>query len=198
MFSTTIVFGNYNPGAASTYAQNNYDTTESGDYYYFSGKDCTNFVSQCVKKGGITVKENTYMTSQTILPTLSYILDDDTTYRYWYMKKKKTWGKNYYLTTANWTSVEEFRTYQNHHEGTAYQYKNDDAGRSKLLNDVKVGDVIQAGDKHSVIVSQIDSRTKNGVKYCAHSDSRLNREIKYLFDFANENNCQYLYLIKFK
>lgn len=200
LFSAKIVYGNYNPAAASTYAQNNYDETSSGDYYYFSGGNCTNFVSQCIKKGGVTMKENKELTNVEILPTLSYIYDGDTSYIYWYMKKKysKYEFRNYYLLTKSWSNVQEFRVYHNYHEGTAYAYENSIIGKQQLLKDVKVGDVVQAGNKHSVIISQKSDNTSNGVKYCGQSSSRLNTSISVLFKFADNKNCKNFYRISFK
>ena len=200
LFSTITVYGNYNPNAASTYAQNNYDETSSNDYYYFSGGNCTNFVSQCIKRGGVTVKENRKLTDINVVPTFSYIYDDDTSYIYWYMKKKynKYVFRNYYLLTKSWSNVQEFRIYHNHHEGTAYSYKNNASGRQQLLRDVKVGDVVQVGDKHSVIISQKFNSTINGVKYCGQSSSRLNTNIDVLFKFADDKNCNTFYRIVFK
>jgi hypothetical protein len=129
-----------------------------------------------------------------------HIYDDDTSYIYWYMKKKynKYVFRNYYLLTKSWSNVQEFRIYHNHHEGTAYSYKNNASGRQQLLRDVKVGDVVQVGDKHSVIISQKFNSTINGVKYCGQSGSRLNTNIDVLFKFADDKNCNTFYRIVFK
>ena len=201
MCFTSVTYAQYDGNAAVTYAGNNFDDNTSGEYYYF-GKDnnCTNFVSQCIAYGGVTVKENKYMTSQSIIPTLPYIYDDDKTYRYWYMvKKKSALGKrDYYLTTANWTSVNEFRLYHGYHEGTVYTYANTTAGRKKLMQDVKRGDILQAGTKHSIIVSEIGNRTKDTILYCGQSENRYNRKIHFFFSFADSHNCDNIYRISFK
>lgn len=197
---TSITYAQYDGNKAVTYAGNHYEDNDSGEYYYFSGNNCTNFVSQCIAHGGITTKENKFMTEQSIIPTLPYIYDDDTTYRYWYMVKKKSalGFRNYYLTTANWTSVKELRLYHGYHEGTVYSYANNSAGRNKLMKEVKRGDILQAGTKHSIIVSEVGNRTLSTILYYGQSTSRHNEPLSTFVNFANNNSCNVIYRISFK
>lgn len=199
--SSVCTYASYDRMKARNYAIDNYNDTDSGAYYYFSGSNCTNFVSQCLVYGGVSQVNNPEFVNQSVLPTTLYIFDGDKTYRYWFMKKKISkieFNRPYYLTTQNWTVVKEFRIYQNHHRGTAYEYNNTASGRQALINKLNIGDIVQVGDEHSVIITAIEDFTAGDVKYCGQSSSRCNEPLSTLFRFADQKECSKLYLIKLK
>lgn len=206
-FSVSTNIYAYNGKDASIYAQgytanDDYKTTSYNTNYYSFGNDCTNYVSQCVKAGGVTVKENTTYTERSTLPTLSYIYDDDTSYRYWYMKKKYSSirRKDYYWLTKSWSNVSEFRNYHGYHEGTVYKYPKSERGKNDLISDVKPGDVVQLGNEHTIIISQVSYGQKNGetTKYCGHTKNRKNVSLSNIFKSGAYNSADCMYRISFK
>lgn len=200
MVMNTAVFAGYNASAAKEYAEKNYNNTSSGKYYYYKGKNCTNFVSQCVNAGGISQVENSDYIDSIFASLYTTLTDDDETYRYWYMSKEKKLGKTVYFTTPNWVRVEEFRRYQSLHKGTTYKYNvNNKDDMEMLFQSLKVGDVVQVGDEHSVIITSVGkNRNEYDILYTGQSTNRKNRAIHYLINFAKENNCNDIYRIKFK
>lgn len=66
------------------------------------------------------------------------------------------------------------------------------------MKEVKRGDILQAGTKHSIIVSEVGYRNESTILYCGHSESRYNRDLYHFFRFANEHNCNVIYRISFK
>ena len=202
----SMVFADYDETKAVSYAKENYNNTKSGEYYYYSGKNCTNFVSQCIYAGGIRGLENTYLIDSIAASIYDTITDDDTTYRYWYMKKQKKLGKTYYVTTPNWIRVEEFRRYHHLHKGnlitytTIDEYGNWNAEKvDVLLQSLEVGDIVQVGDEHSVIISSVGSnQNQYDVLYTAQSNNYVDRQMYNLIEFAKKKNCEKIYVMKFK
>lgn len=164
----TIVGGkeNYSPTAATRYASK-YATKYNNEIYTSYSNDCTNYVSQCVRAGGIKI---------------SRIPDDDVNVvniNFMY-KTKGYWNLEYYtnylfghpinsgwVATSTWIRVDEkdnkgyygFQDYMRHKKSkTTLEYTCSDEGVKNLINDAKIGDVIQLKEKgdarchHSMLI----------------------------------------------
>ena len=143
----------YNGYLAAQYAGWYWNSTaEDHGFAYYSGGDCTNFVSQCVYYGGTPMKK---------VPTkyLSYynLGKVYTTKNYWSSGKYrcKRYGKTYtgYITTSPWSNVDApnnkgyygFQDFMNKYYGkSVYGYNcKSTAAMQCLIRDAKVGDVVQ-------------------------------------------------------
>lgn len=157
---TTGVFAdsntNYNRNNAKWYATN-YATNPNTEYanYENDGGDCTNFASQVLKYGGIS------MTTKKSSP-------DNTADWYYY-------GSNWPNRTASWTTAHYFRGYFGNVNGVGYSHayamdkysvssltKLIGSSFSDLKNSVWAGDIIQwttgvdGQTRHSMIVVGFD------------------------------------------
>lgn len=125
----------YNRTAARDYL-NQYTRTPNANYTDFSGYggDCTNFVSQMLRAGGMT------MTPKKNNPA------DDSWYYY-----GAAWGNR----TSSWTAADNFRTYWGAINGVGYKHatamykytaaelQNNSAAYKNLVSRCQIGDVIQ-------------------------------------------------------
>ncbi len=169
----------YDGAAASTYAQK-YALIYNSDYtsYGLSGGDCTNFVSQALHAGGKAFNGNG--STNEIIPTTS---------RWFHNRFLYDWHGNYgvYHTcvTTSWIRVSDFNTYW-----SKYASKSTFTTHNSLIQNCKVGDVVQAADKttgkpyHSIIISQTDSSTY--ANYCGHSNDRKNKDITSISTSENK------------
>lgn len=126
----------YSRYAARDY-MNAYTTSPNSAYAYYSGGDCTNFVSQALKSGGMS------MTSKKSVSTTAD----------WYY-----YVPNIPARTATWTGAEEFRSYWGVINGvgqkkaramtkyTAAELKNNSSSYKSLVASLELGDVIVFAD----------------------------------------------------
>ena len=125
---------NYNRSEAKSYMTSYTTSPNTPTYPFFNGPDawdCTNFVSQVVKEGGMS------FTSRTSSPN----------YNHWYYYYNSWgWGR-----TATWTGAHEFRQHWGNVNGIgnerAYQMKNYTVTEAleqinSIRNDVWAGDII--------------------------------------------------------
>ncbi|MCR5629629.1 amidase domain-containing protein [Eubacterium sp.] len=169
VFSIETIVGakeNYSPTAATRYASR-YATKYNNELYTSYSNDCTNYVSQCVRAGGIKIVR---------IPDKNVdIFDVDGMY-----KTKDYWNLEYYtnylfghpinsgwVATSTWIRVDEkdnkgfygFQDYMCHKKSkTTLEYTCSDDGVKNLINDAKIGDVIQLKEKgdarchHSMLI----------------------------------------------
>lgn len=165
--------------------------------YLQCGSDCTNFVSQCVKCGGIPMYG-------------SYISGEPAVYRNWYMestvdewymssKIHRTIGYDYWKYASSWTQVSGFRTYmKNKGKATVTGYSVN--GSTSWFNTLDLGDVVQngiTGAGHSVIVTR-SAYYGQTPAYCGHSNPALNLSLQNMVVDARNRGASYLYAVKFK
>lgn len=195
---SNVVYG-YNGQAAADYAIENYDNTSKGKYYYFNGANCTNFVSQCVNAGGIKMKDTGNPSGFYLKGVKEAVLDtDDEINYYWYMKRVSTLTGKVYWYTRSWACVKEFREYQGISNGKVIQYSQTPDSIRALCSQLKVGDVLQCGDKHSVIITNIYGRTKENILYCGQTNSS-HKALTDFFDYAEKKTPgQKIYRITYK
>ena len=176
---------NYNRGTAASY-WDQYTYTPNSQYYDYSnvGGDCTNFVSQGLKAGG--------------MPTRGTVGYAD--YKNWYYN-----GKDVPFRSKSWTDADWFRKYwANNYEGIGYQkayrykrmsvrqaYNNFDT----VFSIVTIGDVVQftvMGNKsyHSVgIIALVYSgNTKTDIKYAQHTEGKQGNLKTALKNLINEGH----------
>lgn len=146
--------GSYSASSAVAYAHR-YSKSSNSYYPYFPTGDCTNFVSQCIYAGGISMDGSS---------SASGIKDSTTK---WYYNQA---GSSYAATTS-WVRAADFYTYMYNHA----------SGRRAVANAYSVylyssvGDVVQLRDSltggiyHSVIISE---RQNSTAYFCAHTHNR--------------------------
>lgn len=166
MTSYAKTYASYDADAAVRYANQYAETPNNAQYHYFSGSDCTNFVSQCVVAGGVSMRN-----SQNYYLKRAVIKDDEA----WF---HGTDGYHY-LATQSWTVVNEFYLYWRKHSGATYS---ENCTVDQLSKVVKKGDIIQCsrGDKfsHSVICTgnfnSKNSYNLSNITLAYHSNNKKN------------------------
>lgn len=170
----------YNASNAVTYARrwaNGYNPAY--EQYSYQG-DCTNFVSQCAKAGGMPMN----------MPS-TYPEGTMSTTTYWYAKLINTTYDRRNYDTSSWIGVPDFLTYWTRHAYvTQYTNKNSlisaaqpgDVVIGANLND---GSVITYSPKHAMIIS---AKQSNDVLYCGHSTARLDESFRNRVEY----DCYYL------
>lgn len=147
-----------------------YSQTDAGntaEYPYFSGADCTNFVSQALFYGGLY---KTYITSD---QTANGFVE--TTARWFYFSNSSATG---YSMATCWSRVVELYTYLSPHYATHEALAN--TGMNSYLNK---GFVLQGRQflgtyKHSVIIVNVNGT----LKFCAHSNKRRDENLSTFYD----------------
>lgn len=185
------LYASYDANAAVAYANQYAEKPNNWDYRYFPDVDCTNFVSQCAKAGGATMRNqppNCYLKR--------LVIKDDEA---WF----HLFDGYHYLTTQSWTVVDEFYKYWKTHSGATYS-ANCTIDQLKLI--VRKGDIIQCarGSKfsHSVICTE-NSNPKNSydlkkITLTYHSNNRKNVLLSaFDSDFNNGKPVTYR-IIRFK
>lgn len=175
--STTYELGYYNPLTAARYAIQHSATSNYNKNYpnYHSGGDCTNFVSQCLVAGGI---------SMSFSPTPHPDLYDTTDYWYHYYNDD---GMYYYNYTTSWIRVDDLYVYLvGHRHAVSMTYT-----LNNVLQQAKVGDIIQISRNggNSYYHSYIVSSCNNGVRICAHTTDRTDELLRDAV--AGESNLTY-------
>lgn len=187
----------YNRNNAVSYAKN-WVTKANPSYanYINDGGDCTNFVSQCLKAGGMS-----------FLGSTSKAYNDSSWFYY---------GSNYPNRSSSWTDANYFRKHwgntsstnasDNYNRSYAYkEYTVDVALRNweTIYNNLWPGDVVQygpssGGTTHSQIVIDYTSSSKT-TTMAQHSDSWSNFKKVSLKSYLNgrsKSDRVYLHLIK--
>lgn len=173
----------YNGKDAAAYAQK-YAKEYNGSYKSFNA-DCTNFVSQCAKAGGIKMKAP---------DSLTYNNKVYNTKTYWFMKKNKEgkwrWSSTWSLvSTKSGSDKYGFYNYMKEKKGapvSTYEVGTT-AKLNKFIKACSVGDVIQvrqpnqATKHHSVIVTSKSYDEKNkryNMKVCYHTTDTKNADFR--------------------
>ena len=173
---------NYNRGTASAY-WDQYTYTPNSSYYDYTnvGGDCTNFVSQGLKAGG--------------MPTRGTVGYAD--YKNWYYN-----GKDVPFRSKSWTAADMFRKYwANNSSGTgyqqAYQYKlmtirNAYNNFNTVFSTITIGDVVQLtpinGESYhsmGIVALVYNGNTKTDIKYAQHTNNKqgnLRTALKSMID----------------
>ena len=134
-----------------------------------ANKDCTNFVSQCVKAGGKA------MTTPSYIPT-----GIKETTAYWYSVQYNPGYPNdahyKWKESTSFIRVSDFYTYWKKKGETVKSYSN----KSQLQNGASIGEVVQiknGGGKwcHSIIIT---GGSKGARTYCGHSTNRKDEPVK--------------------
>lgn len=143
---STMVANGYSGGDASRYALD-HATNPSSSYHYYKGKDCTNFISQCLYAGGIKQHVgNAY--------------------------DKNCW---YYKTSTNrsssWTGAPEFYYYIN--SDVSKIKKSNGSWGTVEIGDI-IQTKVDGQIKHSMIISGVayGSSGRSDLLVCAHSTNR--------------------------
>lgn len=203
VITVTSVFSNYtnvkagdnfNRDACRSYAVQYAE--EPCEYWPYFESDCTNFVSQCMKVGGIKTKD---------------IPGDDVTYSdlddtfkckdYWSCKKytkKNFWGKSKtaYVYTSTWTVVSKrsssswYGFYNYFKEYKKAEVKEYDCSKEQQMNNLcakaRVGDVVQVRENnsstkmHSMVVTKREKLSDGtyDIYLSYHSNNKLNQSLR--------------------
>lgn len=142
--------------------------------YGLSGGDCTNFVSQCIYAGGLSMKG-----SSASAGTVESTSD-------WYcIYIKSTLGIRKYAVTTSWIRVSDFNTFL-----SSLVSKSTETTLSSLISACSAGDVVQLADKttgtpyHSIIINAKDTST---AYFCGHTSNRSNANVKEYLDDSADN-----------
>lgn len=171
-----MTIASYTPADAAKYATQ-YANGKNVLYPYYSGSDCTNFVSQCLKAGGLPMVGSNSKTG----------IYDSTSKWYCICTESSTInpdkGRKYAVTTS-WIRVSDFNTYWT----SKAKSKTTKASASTLNSSCAVGDVVQvlsaAGTpEHSVIISK---KTNGKAYYCGHSNNASDKDVSNLFGNGNK------------
>lgn len=185
----------YNGEKAASYA-NSYATSPNKYYRYFENGDCTNFVSQCLKNGGLSM-------SNTSNKSLGINNESNAWYHQKYHVKQYLFGWCFneyddWKISTTWIRV----SHESNGGAGLYQYLInrsfvDDYGSSNVKNIIKqakVGDIIQCSSgaskpsTHSVIVT---AKSSNNLTIAYHTNNKKNVSFK---SFAK--NYKYFHLLK--
>jgi len=96
--------------------------------------------------------------------------------------------------------VKDFRNTLNQliRNGKVVQYSQTDDSKRALCSQLKVGDVLQCGNKHSVIITALNDKTEKTIRYCGQTYSS-HKTLDQFFKYAEENTPgQKLYRITYK
>lgn len=168
----------YNGTAAANYALQ-YAVIANNDYPYYGRGDCTNFVSQCLVAGGM---------SMTGTPS-DYGVTSSTTL--WHCKP--FYLSDGYVTfgaTTAWTLVTDFRTYMERIGADTTEY----SSIASVARNCAVGDIVQLTDKttgkphHSIIIS---SKSSTDFGYCGHTKAREDDSALQNIDMTSNNLLLY-------
>lgn len=164
----------YSPNAAANYGYDYGKSYNRPTYpdYTLSG-DCTNFVSQCVKRGG---KSFNYAPGYKDKPAKYG------TTKYWYSYHyTSTNPVHRYKQSTSFMRVSDFYTYWKNHGATIISCKN----KNELQSKAKKGDIVQLKNNswyHSIIISR---GSKGAWKYAAHDNDHKAAKISSI---SNKNS----------
>lgn len=165
--SSLIPRSTYYPSLAANYAMR-YALSYNPAYPDMSAEgDCTNFVSQCLYSGGISM-----------VGTRSYAGTFSSTTE-WFCKDYSSGILSAFAVSTSWSRATDFTTYMRGVANTV----SDKFYISHLHNSCAVGDVVMLAGKytetayHAIIISAKDSSKSY---YCGHTTDRYNHSIEYL------------------
>lgn len=183
---------NYNCTYAQTYAEK-YALSPNIDCYYTFRSDCTNFASQVAHAGGVPMRVNKDFQYN----ALAADIDRDYNNNFWYSDRH-----NATLTVLShtWDGVDEFRKYmKDKRQADVYTYRQTNADWDKLMQKVWIGDVVQCGDEHSIIIQDVVTKDRSGIKYAAHSINAKNKSLSRFITWCQEDRPNDpIYVIHFK
>ena len=154
---------NYNVGAAVQYAWDNALVTTNVPYYsgLFEG-DCTNFVSMCLKNGGL---------QYTYPPTIPLGEIYETT-SYWYCGVDNMQGYTRVSVSLSHIRVGPFRDYWNDDVEWAWVSTKAAAYEVAQLGDIILLVSSEGSFYHSIIITGKDAEWRDLI-YCGHTTNRL-------------------------
>lgn len=150
------------------YAQK-YSTTERGntDYIYIDGGDCTNFVSQALRNGGLPLNSiSSDSSANGIVSTKN---------RWFYFKNN---SKSKYSVSTSWIRVSELYDYLAPHYNVHEGKSNEEFNLHVNVGYVLQGKKLIGSYSHSVIVVLVG----RSLRYCAHTTARHDEPIKTFYD----------------
>lgn len=124
-------------------------------------------------------------------------LDYDRDNNYWY----SDWHNSTLVVLSyTWVQVENFRNYmKNSRKADVFTYSQTNADWKKLMQRAWIGDVVQCGNSHSILIEYVNSKDENGIKYAAHSKNANDREFSNFKRWCkSEHPNDNIYLISFK
>lgn len=167
-------------GSATAYAFE-YAENYNKSYPSFPHGDCTNFVSQAVKAGGISMVDSNPGGVAEDKPDAWYIKYVDGTWRY----------------SKSWTVVNNLKKFfKNKKYATVKTFSQQNW--ELIYQIVEPGDVLQLDGKHSVMITEIGNRTYKSVKYCGHTSDVQNKSIQEFTKYANGYMDKDIVIIHFK
>lgn len=162
----------YSGSDAATYAKQY--ANDYNDAYPSYSADCTNYVSQCLYAGGITMDG-----SSTSVGTY-----ESTTDWYCIYIKSVLWIRKYAVTTS-WIRVSDFSSFM-----SSIATKTTHTTINSLYEACEIGDIVQLVDKntgsayHSIIITGRDSTS---AYYSGHSNDRKDVDIEDTLDENSDN-----------
>lgn len=162
----------YTPSKAVSYAGkwagDKSNEKHNPSYPYYKKKDCTNFVSQCLRAGGLSMKGS------------SNSIGIHASTKNWYCKYIEEWHGNSALKgfslTSSWCRVSDLNSYLT----AKAKAKVHTTKVATLIKKCEAGDVVQLAHNdtgevyHSIIISY---RTSSTAKYCAHSNAQTDTPV---------------------
>lgn len=145
--------------------------------------DCTNFVSQCLRAGGIPM-----VGTKTVKGTYSTTTDWFCQYTTYNPDSKLDYDDH--AVSTSWIRTTDFRTYMSGIASSKKTYST----VSGLISACKAGDVIQLCHKstgspyHTIIVSE---KSGNSASYCGHSNAASNKDIASNLDDSTDKFILY-------
>lgn len=190
--STEVYARIYNSTKAQTYLED-YAIKANWKNYYTFNSDCTNFASQVAHAGGLEMKINYGFAYNPMAADIDRDYDEN----YWYSDRHNS---TLTVLSHTWDGVDEFRRYmKNKKRANVYTYSQTDDDWDRLKKKLWIGDVVQCGDRHSIIIQEVNSRTDDGIRYAAHSINVLNKKFSNFKQWCNDYyKNEPIYLIQFK
>lgn len=153
------------------------------DAYKTIDQDCTNFISQCVNAGGVSMSVHTNHGLKAP-NTKNYVMDSNQ--NYWYHIKEQQPGllgikRTVYVYSSTWSFVDQFRNYMVS-KGRATANVKPKVVDSINRGGSRPGDLLQVQGAHSVII------TGSSLTYCSHSQDRLDEPISTFLKFAQSKS----------
>lgn len=161
------MLASYNATAAAKYAQTYAMAPNSPAYNYYITGDCTNFASQALHAGGISMKKPSSISTGIV----------DTT-KYWYSRRRDQYNGStfayYYDQSSSWIRVVDLYAFCRNNGGGIINCST----KSMVQEMAQIGDIVQLSDEgsfhHSIIIT---SGSKGNWKYCGHSYNQLDKPI---------------------
>lgn len=153
--SQTANAASYSVSAASKYALD-HALNPSSSYHYYEGLDCTNFISQCLKAGGIKQHTGTAYSGNC-----------------WFYKTSTN-------RSSSWTGAKEFRNYVT---GASSKINMPSSSWEKVDNGDIIQLMRNGSAYHSLIITGVPQTTygRSDLLVCAHSTNRRHVSLQYYY-----------------